>query len=256
MNIEDLDLNGGTFKVNLPYNWIGWIIWVIGLIFTLVGFALAATGEPSSLVLSILGLILLAFSSPGSLESSLHKVRQNAIDPAELEAKAEASGLSIDNWWMQQTSYVPTTDPSDWILPAPGPSTWDNSDRYGPAGDGSPLPEHPVKIGTPTPATMTLFSVYIILMISCLLIVSASAMMDDEADVGIIPAIVIAVIGLIGALIGYFRARMVRQMIDTPTSLVRSAPAGNPELVGQVRPVDEGCLTVVCLLYTSPSPRD
>ena len=38
---------------------------------------------------------------------------------------------------------------------------------------------------------------------------------------------------------------MVRQMIDTPTSLVRSAPAGNPELVGQVRPVDEGCLTVV-----------
>ena len=245
MNIEDLDLNGGTFKVNLPYNWVGWIIWVIGLILTSIGFALTAIGELSSLVLSILGLILLAFSSPGSLESSLHKVRQNAIDPAELEAKAEASGLSIDNWWMQQTSYVPTTDPSDWILPAPGPSTWDNSDRYGPAGDGSPLPEHPVKIGTPSPATMTLFSVYIILMISCLLIVSASAMMDDEADVGIIPAIVIAVIGLIGALIGYFRARMVRQMIDTPTSLVRSAPAGNPELVGQVRPVDEGCLTVV-----------
>ena len=245
MNIEELDLNGGAFKVNLPYNWVGWLIWVIGLILTLVGFGLSATGEITSLAISIVGLLLLAFSSPGSLEAGLHKVRQNAIDPAELEAKAQSSGLSIDNWWMQQTSYVPTTDPSDWILPAPGPSTWDNSDRYGPSGDGSPLPEHPVKIGTPTPATTTLFSIYIILLISCMLIVGGSVMTDDEADVGMIPAIVIAVIGLIATLIGYFKAKMLRQMIDTPTSLVRSAPAGNPELVGQVRPIDEGCLTVV-----------
>ncbi len=245
MNIEELDLNGGAFKVNLPYNWVGWLIWVIGLILTLVGFGLSATGEITSLAISIVGLLLLAFSSPGSLEAGLHKVRQNAIDPAELEAKAQSSGLSIDNWWMQQTSYVPTTDPSDWILPAPGPSTWDNSDRYGPSGDGSPLPEHPVKIGTPTPATTTLFSIYIILLISCMLIVGGSVMTDDEADVVMIPAIVIAVIGLIATLIGYFKAKMLRQMIDTPTSLVRSAPAGNPELVGQVRPIDEGCLTVV-----------
>lgn len=34
-------------------------------------------------------------------------------------------------------------------------------------------------------------------------------------------------------------------MLDTPTSLVRSAPVGYPELVGQVRPVADGCLTVV-----------
>ena len=131
MNIEELDLNGGTFKVNLPYHWIGWLIWVIGLIITLVGFA-AAVDQAPALLMAAIGLILMAFSSPGSLEGSLHKVRQTAIDPAELQAKAEASGLSIDNWWMRQTSYVPTTDPSDWILPAPGPMTWDNENRYGP----------------------------------------------------------------------------------------------------------------------------
>jgi hypothetical protein len=59
------------------------------------------------------------------------------------------------------------------------------------------------------------------------------------------PALVIAGVGLIASLVGYFKAKMLRQMIDTPTSLVRSVAVGNPELVGQVRPIDEGCLTVV-----------
>ena len=244
MNIEELDLNGGTFKVNLPYHWIGWLIWVIGLIITLVGFA-AAVGQTPALLMAAIGLVLMAFSSPGSLEGSLHKVRQNAIDPAELQAKAEASGLSIDNWWMRQTSYVPTTDPNDWILPAPGPMTWDNENRYGPHGDGTPLPEHPVKVGTPTPATMTLFSVYSITAIICILVAIGSMMTKDDYEGGMIIPLVIAGIGLILTLVGYFRSKMLSQMLDTPTSLVRSAPVGNPELVGQIRPIADGCLTVV-----------
>mgnify|MGYP006091773017 CR=1 FL=1 len=244
MQIQELDLNGGTFKVNLPYTWVGWLLWAIGLVITLAGFVVAID-DITGLAVSAFGLLMLAFVSPGSLESVLHDVRKSAIDPAELEAKAEASGLSIDNWWMQQTSYVPTTDPSDWILPAPGPSTWDNSNRYGPQGDGSALPEHPTKIGTPIPATMTLFSIYIILSIGCILFFAASLMTAKDSDTGMTPALVIAGIGLIASLVGYFKAKMLRQMIDTPTSLVRSVAVGNPELVGQVRPIDEGCLTVV-----------
>ena len=244
MQIEELDLNGGTFKANLPYNWIGWLVWAIGLVLTLAGFVLAVKETPA-IGLSAVGLMIMAFSSPGSLEANLYKIRQNAIDPAELQAKAESSGLSIDNWWMQQTSYVPTTDPNDWILPAPGPTTWDNSNRYGPQGDGSPLPEHPVKVGTPTPATMTLFSIYSILAMACIVILVASVMSADDYEGGMIPALVVAGLGLILTLVGYFRSKMLSQMIDTPTSLVRSAAVGNPELVGQVRPIADGCLTVV-----------
>ena len=244
MNIEELDLQGGTFKVNMPYHWIGWLIWIIGLIITLIGFV-AAVNQTPALLMSAIGLILMAFSSPGSLEGSLHKVRQSAIDPEELQAKADASGLSIDSWWMRQTSYVPTTDPNDWILPAPGPMTWDNENRYGPHGDGTPLPEHPVKVGTPTPATMTLFSVYSITAIICILVGVGSMMLKDDYEGGIIVPSVIAVIGLILSIVGYFRSKMLTQMLDTPTSLIRSAPVGNPELVGQVRPIREGCLTVV-----------
>jgi len=244
MQIEELDLNGGTFKANLPYNWIGWLVWAIGLVLTLAGVVLAVKETPA-IGLSAVGLMIMAFSSPGSLEANLYKIRQNAIDPAELQAKAESSGLSIDNWWMQQTSYVPTTDPNDWILPAPGPTTWDNSNRYGPQGDGSPLPEHPVKVGTPTPATMTLFSIYSILAMACIVILVASVMSADDYEGGMIPALVVAGLGLILTLVGYFRSKMLSQMIDTPTSLVRSAAVGNPELVGQVRPIADGCLTVV-----------
>ncbi len=244
MDIKDLDLNGGTFKASFPYHWIGWLVWAIGLIITLFGFV-SAINESVALLISAIGLVVMSLATPGSLQGSLHKIRQNAIDPAELQAKADASGLSIDNWWMQQTSYVPTNDSSDWILPAPGPTTWDNSNRYGPHGDGSPLPEHPVKVGTPTPATMTMVTVYISVAIVCLLIALAAMMSSDEYTSGMLIPGIVAGLGFILTIVGYFRSKMLSQMLDTPTSLVRSVAVGNPELVGQVRPVAEGCLTVV-----------
>ena len=129
MTLQDINLDGGAFKLNLPYNFVGWIIFVLGFIVVLVGFVLSVD-DAMSLGISAAGFLVMAFSTPGSLEADLHNVRKNAIDPAELEAKAEASGLTIDNWWLQQTTYVPTTDPNDWILPAPGPSTWNNESPY------------------------------------------------------------------------------------------------------------------------------
>ena len=245
MEISEIDLDGGTFKFTLPYHWIGWLLWTIGLLMALASiFAFLQSGA-QTLLLGTFGFLLMAFSSPGSLEGQLKKVRENAIDPAELEAKAEASGLTVDNWLMQQTTYVPTNDPNDWILPAPGPSSWNNEDRYGPHGDGSAIAEHPSKVGTPRPATMTSFSIYSGLSVLFALIAIGSMMSSDEYEGSmILPGVVIA-IGLVMAIVGYFRSKMLSQMMDTPTSLVRSAPVGNPELVGQVRPIADGCLTVV-----------
>lgn len=243
MDIKQLDLNGGTFKVTLPYHWIGWLFWLIGLLVTIFGFV-GAIEELQMLFISAIGLVVMGFSSPGSLEESMYKVRKNAIDSEELQAKAESSGLTVDSWWMQQTSYIPTNDPNDWILPAPGPTTWDNSNRYGPHGDGSPLPEHPTVVGTPTPATMTLFTVYSVIAIICVIVAAVSAISADNT-IKLQTAGIIAIVGLILSIIGYFRTKMLTQMLDTPTSLVRSAAIGNPELVGQVRPIREGCLRVV-----------
>ncbi|MGB1819174.1 MAG: hypothetical protein ACPHK2_06090, partial [Candidatus Poseidoniaceae archaeon] len=99
-----------------------------------------------------------------------------------------------------------------------------------------------VKVGTPVPATFSSFSLFFGASLLCILFAGLSAP-DAEADSTI--AIIVAVIGLIWLIIGYFRSKIIAQMLDTPTSLVRSMAVGNPELVGQVRPATEGSLSVV-----------
>ena len=245
MDISEVDLDGGTFKFTIPYHWISWIVWVIGLILTLLGIVATLGGNGiGTLLLSAVGCLMMAFASPGSLEGQMKKVRENAIDPAELEAKAQASGLTIDSWLMQQSTYVPTNDPNDWILPAPEPPHGIMLIHTVPHGDGTAIPEHPTVVGTPRPATMTSFTIFASLSVVFALAGVAGVMASDDTD-SIIPAVVVIVIGFIVSLISYFRSKMLSQMLDTPTSLVRSAPVGYPELVGQVRPVADGCLTVV-----------
>ena len=243
MTQHNIDFIGGGFKLTLPYTFGGWFLWVVGLALTGGGVA-AALSEPIVIGISVLGLTLMALATPGSMSAGLHKMRKEAIAPEVLQAKAEQSGYSVDNWFLQQTTLVPTNDPSDWILPAPGPQTWDASNPYGPHGDGNPLPEHPAKIGTPQPATMTSHLVFAAGAAGLLVLVGGMLMGDPDADLGITPAAAIAGLGFLLMLVNYFRLKALRQMLDTPTSLVRSVAVGHPELVGQVRPGSEGAMTV------------
>ena len=239
---RNIDFIGGGFKLTLPYTFGGWILWIIGLIITGIG-VVAAVSDPVGLAVSVIGLIVMAAASPGSMSAGLHKMRKEAIAPEILQAKAEQSGYTMENWFLQQSTLVPTNDPSDWILPAPGPQTWSNN-MYAPHGDGTPLPEHPAKVGTPQPATMTSYLIFAGTAAILTLVVGAVITMDEAAEAGIVPALVIAGLGLILTLVNFFRAKALRQMLDTPTSLVRSAAVGHPELVGQVRPWAAGTMTV------------
>ena len=243
MNQHNIDFIGGGFKLTLPYTFGGWILWIMGLIITGIG-VVAAVSDPIGLAVSVIGLVVMAAASPGSMSAGLHKMRKEAIDPAILQTKAEQSGYTMENWFLQQSTLVPTNDPSDWILPAPGPQTWNTNNMYGPHGDGTPLPEHPAKVGTPQPATMTSHLIFAGAAAILTLVVGAVITMDETAEVGVTPALVIAGLGLILTLVNFFRAKALRQMLDTPTSLVRSAPVGHPELVGQVRPWAAGTMTV------------
>lgn len=244
MTKHSLDLDGGAFKVNLPYTFGGWLVFVVCTILVFAGIVLSFD-DMTFLALSAVGFFIMAGITPGSHEATLHNLRKNAISPSELEAKAEASGMTVENWWLQQTSYVPTNDPNDWILPAPGPTTWNKENPYVADEGGQPLPEHPVNVGTPTPATFSLFGVFLTLAILIGLYTTSYVMSDDMYEGGALPAYIFIAIGLFGALGGAARAKMLRQMMDLPTSLVRSAPVGYPELVGQVRPTNTGAMTVV-----------
>lgn len=252
--IETLNLQSGSFKMVLPYRWQGWLGYVIFGIVAIFGLLmiignLESTSEELiyGLLITGVGLLGLAAVTPGSHEKELHEIRKQAIDPAEIEKKAKESGLSVDNWFLRQTSYVPTNDPNDWILPAPGPASWNKEDRYAPDGDGTPLPEHPVKVGTPVPATMSLYGIFGLTAVFCF-IFSAGAGISyylEETDQKYIAIGVVSSISVIWLVIGWLNAKMLNQMIDTPTSLVRSAALGHCELVGQVRPSIEGVLRVV-----------
>ncbi len=251
--IETLNLQSGSFKMVLPYRWQGWLGYVIfgivaifGLLMTIGGLGNPNEELVGGLFVMGVGFLGMAVVTPGSHEKELHEIRKQAIDPAVLEQKAKESGLTVDNWFLRQTSYVPTNDPNDWILPAPGPASWNKEDRYAPDGDGTPLPEHPVRVGTPVPASMSLYGIFgLIATFSFILGAGAGISSLSETDDKYLPIGIMLLISIIWLIIGWLKAKMLNQMIDTPTSLVRSAALGHCELVGQVRPSAEGVLRVV-----------
>ena len=251
--IETLNLQSGSFKIALPYKWYGWLGYVIFGLITLFGIAVAISGlneSPEDLTFGLfctgIGLLCLALCTPGSHEKDLHDIRQQAIDPAELEAKAKESGLTVDSWFLQQTTYVPTNDPNDWILPAPGPATWNTTDRYAEDSGGQPIPEHPVRVGTPVPATLSLYGIFGLSAVLFFILGIGTAIGEvDNPDSRLLAIGVVSLVAIIWLILGWLRAKMLNQMIDTPTSLVRSVALGHHELVGQVRPSHEGVLRVV-----------
>ena len=237
---QNIDFIGGGFKLTLPYTFGGWFLWVIGLAITGIG-VVAAMSDPVGLAVSVIGLVVLAMASPGSMSAGLHKMRKEAMSAEDLQAKKEQSGYTVDNWFLQQSTLVPTNDPNDWILPAPGPQTWDTANPYGPHGDGTPLPEHPAKVGTPQPATMTSHLVFAGAAAILTLVVGGILVSDEQAELGITPALAIAGLGFILVLVNYFRAKALRQMLDTPTSLSvlhRSATPNSSGKFDQVKRVE------------------
>ena len=253
MSLEGVNLNRGFFHFTTPYSWLGWIVWILGLMLVVVGLITFMAGGG---FFCALGFLIIAALSPASLQTDLHNVRKNAPQPDDLETEALKNGYELESWFFGRSSYSPTNDPNDWILPAPGPSTWNKDDRYAADGDGTPLAEHPSKVGTPIPATLATFGISMVLFILFLSISLGMVVLDEKAmvDSGEMLAedaamkyapMIMSIIGLIWLLLGFFQHKRQQQMIDTPTSLVRSVPVGSAELVGQVRPAPEQWINVV-----------
>jgi hypothetical protein len=162
MSLEGVNLNRGFFQFTVPYHWLSWIGWIIGLLMVIGGLVTFMSGGG---IIAAFGFFLTGILSPASLEADLHNIRKNAPQPDDLEAEALKNGYELESWFFGRSSYSPTNDPSDWILPAPGPSTWNQDDRYAPDGDGSALAEHPTKVGTPLPATFSTFGISMVMFI-------------------------------------------------------------------------------------------
>ena len=253
MSLDGVNLDRGFFQFTVPYHWLNWIGWVIGLLMVVGGLATFMSGGG---IIAAFGFFVIALLSPASLETDLHNVRKNAPQPDDLEEAALKNGHEMESWFFGRSSYSPTNDPNDWILPAPGPSTWNKVDRYAPDGDGSALAEHPTKVGTPIPATFATFGISMVLFIILLSIslgtlilaeqdaVANGDILEADASMKYTP-LIMSIIGAIWLIIGFFQHKKQQQMIDTPTSLVRSVSVGSAELVGQVRPAPEQWINVI-----------
>ncbi len=246
--MDETNFQAPALQFTLPYQWWGWLLWVIGTLVSIIGIYLAFAGTMEDTFfgwfIAGFGFLIIAGFTPTSLSKTLYNLRAE-LRPAEVEQQTEEGGVKRD-WWMNRKEITPTSDPHDWIFPAPGPASWNMSDRYCADASGEVLPEHPSKIGTPVPSTVTSFTLWAFSSYLCfyfgIVQMSNSAKEDGFSSSGY--EYVLIGLTLILVISGYFYNKKMQQMADLPTSLVRSMPMGPVELVGQVRLSPEGDMDV------------
>ena len=138
-------------------------------------------------------------------------------------------------------------DEHDWVLPPPGHETWPDN-PYAPNDEGSLIEEHPDVIGTPTPATFTLYSINGIIFIATALWLAADLTArhsdTEQQMIGFWMKIGIVLFSILWSIFAFRKWKLMHNIIDTPSSRVRSVAAGPAELVGQVRPGPKGTMSV------------
>ncbi|MBT4982378.1 MAG: hypothetical protein HOM47_02530 [Euryarchaeota archaeon] len=192
-----------------------------------------------ALLIIIVASVIMMITTPTSLSDDIKKLRNRWGNlpfvhgkPGELES-AEGPVRQIDN--------------SDWVLPPPGFETWPDN-PYESNLENDLIQEHPNVIGTPSPATFTLYSVNGIIFITTSLWL-ASDLLARHGDgthllLGKGLRIGIIIFTLIWGFFAWKKWKLMHNIIDTPTSKVRSVAVGPAELVGQVRPGPDGTLSI------------
>jgi hypothetical protein len=244
---EQVEFNQGFFKFTRPYTWHGWLWW--GLVLAIM--IAAPFFPPQGYIISLAMFIVLAMLSPTGLEAKLHELRKSNPKAEDLEAQALISGSTGVDWFYGRKSYVPTNDPNDWVYPAPGPKSWFMQRPYHPDPSNEYLPEHPQKIGTPKPAAISSYGLFLLIFLggmSSLAVLGISSAKFSE-DIGddtllLLPYITMGV-GFIWMILGYLSQRQQAVMVDTSTASARSVSVGAGELVGQVRPTFSGGMDVL-----------
>ena len=148
------ELDGGTFGLTLPsgWQWLGFIIGVLISVAGIVTFFLVDT-DPIPALISI-GVLIMGFSSPTKLQKTLRDLRSQ-MNPAQVNWQKEQGGTELQSFWNSATIRKPTVDDRAWVFPAPEQSNWHLETRYHPDTPEELIAEHPNKIGTPRPATVS-----------------------------------------------------------------------------------------------------
>jgi len=251
LNISS-ELDGGTFGLTSPSGWIQWLCFIIGALISIGGLAtfFITNMDPIPVLIS-LGALIMGFSSPTKLQKTLRELRSQ-LNPAQVNWQKEQGGTELQSFWNSATIRRPTIDDRAWVFPAPEQNLWHLERRYHPDNPEELIPEHPNKIGTPRPATVSNYALatltaYTFFAFQMYLILEG----EDK-----VPIYILIGVSIIWLLVSVFMWKRAQAMMDTPTSNIRSAAVGGAELVGQVRPGPQYPPTVVVDGDTSKSVND
>jgi len=195
-------------------------------------------GQRWAMSLAALGCVFLMMSTPTSLSRDLNKFRKGR-PPRPVFKFIDGTSAPAGN----STRKV---DDHDWVLPPPKPDVI-LSDPWASGPDEDLIPEHPNVIGTPTPATLTLYSISAIGFVTFSIWLAADLLARHGSYfhnlVGNILRYGIVLFTVVWLAISYKNWKFIHNLRDTPTSSIRSIAVGPAEVVGQALPMPTGTLT-------------
>ena len=189
------------------------------------------------LAITIVASLIMMYTTPTSMSNDIKKLRERWGNSPFVHGTPGNLQSAIGP--------IRSTDESDWVLPPPGLETWPDN-PYQSNEENVLIEEHPDVVGTPHPATFTLFSINgIVFVITSIWLASdllARHGDDSHQWAGQILRIVIIIFTLTWTYFAWKKWKLMHNILDTPSSRVRSVAAGAAELVGQVRPAPSGTL--------------
>ena len=201
-----------------------------------------------ALLFSGLAGLVFMYSTTPSLKEDLRRIRNqnsaSAKNPTSGEGFLRGSGRSFPHFGLNferlETPSRPTRDvEDDWLFGAP-PLPESYEDPFKQQGDGTLIPEHPIKLGTPRPATITPYSIGALLFSISFIWLAADLRARDgswfHSMLGWGLTFLVTGVNLVWFYRAWKQFKLVRLVSDLPTTPVRSAAVGQVELVGQVRP--------------------
>ena len=186
---EQLELHAGMFDLGTPVMRKGGIWETLGsgllrvLYFICIGLMLICFIGAISLfdsigtedwwffaAISVAGLLsgaVVVGAAGSEISLQMQKIREKN-PPRDCLIRAEKGGVELQNFWNSATVHIPSVDDRGWVFEAPGETHWYRENPYMRDEEGV-LKEHPTKIGTPVPATISMAGIASIVMATLLI---------------------------------------------------------------------------------------